>query len=116
MLWDKVLMYDKFEPTKSIFVKKSKRVHYSKDYICLDTETSWNHNLDNPCGWVYQWCFYYQDYYIIGRTIEQFVECLKKIVDLYTNELQTTICFVHNLSYDIQYLKNHLIEAFHTCY
>lgn len=112
MLWDKVLMYDKFEPSKSTFVKKSKRVHYSKDYMCLDTETSWNHNLDNPRGWVYQWCFYYQGCYIIGRTIEQFIECLKKITELYTNELQTTICFVHNLSYDIQYLKNYLIEAF----
>lgn len=112
MYWDKVLMYNKFNPKKSTFVKKSKRVHYSKDYLCLDTETSWNHNLDNPNGWVYQWCFYYQDNYVIGRTVEQFIECLKKITELYTNELQTTICFVHNLSYDIQYLKNHIIEEF----
>lgn len=112
MEWDKVKMYNQFNPAQSHFVKKSKLKHYSKDYICLDTETSWNHDLENPRGWVYQWCFYYQNQYIIGRTIEQFIYCLKKIKALYTDELQRTIIFVHNLSYDIQYLKNHLIREF----
>ena len=120
MDWNNVKKFDKFNPKQPVFIRKNKYSDYSKDFICFDSETSWNHDdsdkMKNAKGWIYQWCFSYQNEYIYGRTPQQFVECLKKISGYYTNENQKTIVFVHNLSYDLQYLKDFLIEEFGTSY
>lgn len=120
MDWQNVILYKNFKPNRTTFCRRKKALHYASDFICLDTETSWNHDetnkMKNAVGWIYQWCFSYQDKYIIGRTVPQLLECFDKIIDLYTNDKQTTIIFIHNLSYDLQYLKDFLIDKYGTDY
>lgn len=116
---DNIIHYYDFEPQKTRFFRKNNHIDIAEDFICLDTETSYEGNVDfkeTLKGWVYQWCFSYQNKYVIGRYVDDFINCLKKIKALYTNERQTTIIYVHNLSYDIQYLKNYLFRQFGTQY
>ena len=98
------------------FIKKgskSNKIEICERWISLDTETSWNHDEENPISWIYQWAFKFGDYIATGRTPQEFILELKKIYNEYElNENRKIIIFVHNLSYDIQYLKNYLIEAF----
>ena len=44
------------EYSKVYWSKKGKE-QYCKQFVCLDTETSHNHNDDLPECWVYQWAF-----------------------------------------------------------
>ena len=67
---DNIIHFRDFEPKKTKFFRKNKYVDLAEDYICLDTETSYSGNVDyreTLKGWVYQWCFSYQDKYVIGR-------------------------------------------------
>ena len=116
---DNIIHFKDFEPKKTRFIRKNKYIDVAEDYICLDTETSYSGNVDyreTLKGWVYQWCFSYQDNYVIGRYVEDFILCLNKIKKLYTNDKQTTIIYVHNLSYDLQYIKNFLFKEYGTEY
>lgn len=104
-----------FNPQRSKLWDISTRSYHRElcqDYICLDTETSWNHDLNNPIGWIYQWCFSYQGQLICGRKPSELVEALKKIiiVNEISDERRINI-FVHNLAYDYVYIKEHLKEA-----
>lgn len=84
----------------------------SQDYICLDTETSWNHDNDNPIGWIYQWCFSYKKTLVYGRKPSELIEALFKIIKV--NQIDEThhiSIFIHNLSYDYVYIKEYLKEA-----
>lgn len=120
MYYENVVKFDKFEPKKTVWKRKNKYSDYAKDFICFDSETSWNHcdesDMTQAIGWIYQWCFSYQGKLIYGRNASDFVECLEKIKNMYTNKNQKTIIFVHNLSYDLQYLKDFLIQKFGTDY
>lgn len=113
-IWDNVKHVKQFKPYISSFIKKNKYVHYSTDFICLDNETSHNHATDKEKiqGWIYQYCFFYQGTYYIGRYIEDFISALKQIKQLYKDDKQTTVVFIHNLSYDIQYIKDFLFDTF----
>lgn len=82
-------------------------------WISLDTETSWNHDMENPIGWIYQWAFKFGEEIQIGRKPSEFIESLKEIKEYYSlDDRNKIIIYVHNLSFDIQYLKNYLIEEF----
>ena len=84
-------------------MKKKRR--YNKTFLTLDTETSHTDEL----SWVYQWAFYDGDKYISGAYPRDLVKALYN----YTDGLEyTTICFVHNLSYDITFLLKFLREKF----
>lgn len=79
----------------------------------LDTETSHNHNRKNPYGWIYQWCFEFNNQIFIGRKPTEFVYLLQKISELYhLNNDKKLVIYVHNLSYDIVYLYQYLTEVF----
>lgn len=109
--------YNNFNVNEVTFLKKSKSIKYVNEIIALDTETSHNHNEENPIGWVYQWCFSFQQQLIYGRTPTQFIEALKKIKnELELSKEKLLVIYVHNLSYDLQYLKNFLIDSFGTDY
>lgn len=116
---DNIIHFRDFKPKKTRFIRKNKYIDVAEDYICLDTETSYSGNVDyreTLKGWVYQWCFSYQNKYVIGRYVDDFILCLNKIKKLYTNDKQTTIIYVHNLSYDLQYIKNFLFKEYGTEY
>lgn len=87
--------------------RKNKRVYqYADDFICLDTETS---HSGEDCAWIYQWAASVGDTFVIGRRPSEFVQLLEKLRDFYgLSDLKKIIIYVHNLSYDFQYLKHYL--------
>ena len=79
---------------------------YATDYSVLDTETS--HDGENA-GWVYQWAFRLADMYVVGRRPSEFIRLLEVLRDAYgLSGMKSIIIYVHNLSYDFQYLKWYL--------
>lgn len=101
------------EPSEQINISTKKRRRYlCMDYICLDTETSWNHDIDNPIGWIYQWCFSYKNELICGRKPSELVEALLKVIKVNNIDDEHVInIFIHNLSYDYVYIKEWLKQA-----
>lgn len=100
------------------YENRSKQEYFTRCSV-LDTETSYDVINDNYVGWVYQWAFDYFDpttqmYEVItGRTPSQLMSCLKQIkaVNRPTKK-NPYIIYVHNLSYDYQYLKGYLRQVF----
>lgn len=113
-----MINWKKYNPSQQFnFLKSSKshknKIAYLSEPICLDTETSWNHDEARPIGWVYQWAFAFGNETVTGRKPSQLVKTLQKIVKYYgANESNKIICLVHNLSYDIQYLKHYIANEF----
>lgn len=95
-------------------VKSGKYKKYLSECICLDTETSHNHDSENSECWVYQWCFSFNGGLYYGRTPFELCEKLKSIVDYYDlNKTKTKLLvYVHNLSYDYSYLLMALKKYF----
>ena len=87
--------------------------YYLRQPCFLDTETSWNHDEDNPIGWVYQWCFEFNGQYCIGRKVSELIKEFRSLHDHYElNEKRRLVCYIHNASYDITYLYKQLRDEF----
>lgn len=83
-----------------------KRVRACADYAVFDSETS---HYKTDCAWIYQWAVKLGGAYIYGRTPAEFVRLLVRIRDKYKlNEKKYLIIYIHNASYDVQYLKHYL--------
>ena len=112
--------WNEFEPEPFLVVDKSiknNKWEYCRPEMFADTETSWNHDLENPKTWIYQWAFTYNDIIVHGRTPSQLMHCLKKIHDingLGDCEGYRKYCriYIHNLSYDWEYIKQWLRITF----
>ena len=90
--------------------RKSKRKIFS-DFVSLDTETSHNHDSENPVGWVYQWCFSIGDDVVVGRKPSELVEALARVAThVGASDQNVILVYVHNLSYDMAYLRPFLME------
>lgn len=88
--------------------RNHKIIQYASSFMTLDTETS---HLDHEVGWVYQWAAKIKNTYIYGRTPDEIVKLLNKIAEIYNlNDKKRFIIYIHNMSYDIQYLKHYLKE------
>lgn len=97
------------------WIYKRKNMLYCEKFITLDTETSHNHDKENPVGWVYQWAFKFNDDVVIGRKPSELMQGLKAITDALetgTANGKQVVCYIHNASYDIQYLKHYLFTTF----
>ena len=108
---EKITAYDVNEVSLPLLTFKDlqrnhKIVKYATDFAVLDTETS---HSDLITGWIYQWAVKLKKTYIYGRTPEEIIELLIKIAERY--KLSTNkrlIIYIHNSSYDLQYLKHYL--------
>lgn len=100
-----------FTPSMCIFKplqRNHKYKYYATDYMTLDTETSHTNNEDS---WVYQWAVKFQGQYIYGRKPTEIIKLLEKLSEFYELSYEKKIiCFIHNASYDIQYLKHYLAK------
>lgn len=95
------------------FKAKSKKISYLESWVSLDTETSHNHNEEEPSCWLYQWAFTFNKSIYYGRTPEQLCEELNKISKFYNLDLTQRIkIFVHNLPYDFSYLISYFEKYF----
>lgn len=85
-----------------------------EEAIYLDTETShvFDEETGEGVGWIYQWALRFVGEWAFGRKPSEILAALKKIAQ--TNRLYNTKCvvYVHNLSFDIQYLKDWLIKIY----
>lgn len=109
--------YKSYKPNTIVkWVHKRKNQKYCEQFISLDTETSHNHDKDNLQGWIYQWAYKFNGDIITGRKPSELALSLKKLCDDVgaTNE-NKLICYVHNLSYDFQYLKHYLVATLGDC-
>ena len=108
---EKITAYDVNEVSLPLLTFKDlqrnhKIVKYATDFAVLDTETS---HSDLVTGWIYQWAVKLKKTYIYGRTPEEIIELLIKMAERY--KLSTNkrlIIYIHNSSYDLQYLKHYL--------
>ena len=83
--------------------KNHKITKYATKYICLDTETSHD---NNERGWVYQWAAKLSGLYVYGRRPSEIIDFMTRVAEHY--KLSTNkkiILYIHNASYDLQYLK-----------
>lgn len=103
--WDEVeLPILTFKPLQ----RNHKVIKYATDYAVLDTETS-HDDLFN--GWVYQWAIKLKKTYVYGRKPSEFIEFLTRTAERYSlNDSKRLILFIHNASYDLQYLKHYLCQ------
>ena len=86
--------------------RNHKIIKYATTYATLDTETS---NDGDGLGWIYQWAFKIGRVYIYGRKPSELIELLVRIAERYQlDENKRIIIYIHNASYDLQYLKHYL--------
>lgn len=95
--------------------RKSKRKVFS-DFISLDTETSHNHDAENPVGWIYQWALCIGNDTVVGRKPSELITTLNKIAEYIGADSKNVIfVYVHNLAYDMAYLYPFIKEAWGEC-
>ena len=101
--WDEApLPLLKFEDLQ----RNHKIIKYATTYATLDTETS---NDGAAYGWVYQWAFKIGRTYIYGRKPSEIVRLLERMAERYRlADDKRIIVYIHNASYDLQYLKHYL--------
>ncbi len=90
-------------------VKKNRnhKTKYLEKYICLDTETSHNHDIENTECWLYQWAFTFDKSLYYGRTPKDLCEKLLEISDYYNLDYnKRVIILVHNLPFDFSFLHS----------
>ena len=114
------ISHEQYKPTQYFSFKKlrgkgKKNQSLLERWISLDTETSHNHKEDKPdkVGWIYQWAFKFGDDVVYGRKPSELISTLNKIIEYYgLGEGKKLVIYVHNLSYDIQYLKDFLYREY----
>lgn len=109
-------------PDDYIKVETKKHRYYTyKLPLTFDTETSHNHDEDNPLAWVYSWALCWdasQELYQFGRTITGFISFLKALeakLDHLSKQYGGTfkvVIYVHNLSYDYLFAYPWLNQQF----
>lgn len=123
----KYVRWDKFKPHPMNCTTMNKKGDtLCDDFITLDTETSWNHDEENPVGWIYQWALTYQGTVVFGRKPSELIHTLKEIqrvnqIGEYAVTEAGTLChkidvFVHNLSYDYTFIGDWLRQSFGAVY
>ena len=97
--------------------KYGKREHWVRDPLFIDTETS---HKGEEYGWVHQWAIAWQDFFIIGRRAEELTSFLAALNDHITSWASSrgynpknwkALCYIHNLSYDMEYLRGFFPES-----
>lgn len=95
------------------FIRKrqnKKAAKYLKQPAFLDTETSHNHDEDNPIGWIYQYCMEFDNEVVIGQEPMSLLDHLLHLKELYgLDKDNRLVIYIHNLSYDYTYLYQFLI-------
>lgn len=92
-------------------VKNNKKISYYNIPLSFDTETSSfrKSNQLEKVAIMYEWSLCINGYVIIGRTWEEFNELYNTLVNFFkTNEWCRLVIYVHNLSYDFQFIRKRL--------
>lgn len=104
------LHYKKFDSIYQIidkleFVKKGRQV-ISNTPAVFDIESSSFYDGDSKRGVAYAWVFGINGKCILGRTWDEFIDVLNIVIDKYgININKRFIVYIHNLSYEFQFIK-----------
>lgn len=93
-----------------VSVKQGKEpVVYLECSAAFDIETTNIRDPDRPYGFLYQWQACINDSVVFGRRIEEFIEFLNRLRSaLYLSDKRRLVIFVHNLSFEFQFIKDFL--------
>lgn len=94
---------------------KHKKIEYMKLFATFDIETTTIQPDPEkaPEGFMYHWQMKIGGVVVYGRRWEEWLELMKKISDwLELSEERRMVVYVHNLSYEFQFIKDFLIEDF----
>lgn len=88
------------------FVKKGKGQKIADISAAFDIEATSFYDGELKCGLMYAWVFGINGKCVTGRTWEEFTDMIEKIVDMYgLNVNNRLVVYVHNLSYEFQFIK-----------
>ncbi len=94
-------------------IKNNQKIEYYNVASAFDIEaSSFYDNFivkpENKRAIMYAWVFSLPNLNIIGRTWEEFKDLMDLIIELLNlNEKRRIVIYVHNLSYDFQFFRNH---------
>lgn len=91
--------------------KKSKREYMDiVSTFDIETTTVEDTNIsEKPFGFMYQWQFCFIEEVVFGRTWEEFLYFLNQLSDgLQLNKNKRLVIYVHNLSFEFQFIKDFL--------
>lgn len=80
-----------------------KKRHYIGITTAFDIETTLIDSVEQSVMYIWQWQFS-EDYTVIGRTWEEFLDLQKRIKAVLPED-RWLVVYVHNLSYEFQFLK-----------
>lgn len=98
------------ETYKRVWKKHGKSGYYVYNVPCaFDIETSSFYENGEKRAIMYVWQFGVNGYVLIGRTWQQFIELLKRLQQAFQlSEDNILYCYVHNLSYEFQFMRDWL--------
>lgn len=107
--------YDYMRLFDGDFIRKSNAGHYQSFYekiITIDTETYVSETED--IGWITDWTITIEnDCCLYGNHVSDLLDTIDRICDTLHGDKEHTVRFyIHNLSYDYMFIRNHLIEKF----
>lgn len=95
-------------------VRTNKKIDFFNIPAGFDIETSsffrstGNDDEDEKVAIMYEWTFGIDGYIIIGRTWDEFVKMITRITEVMkTNPTCRLVVYVHNLSYEFQFIRKH---------
>ena len=80
-----------------------KKRHYIGITTAFDIETTLIDDIEQSVMYIWQWQFG-EDYTVIGRTWEEFLDLQKRVQNSIPAD-HWLVVYVHNLSYEFQFLK-----------
>ena len=90
------------------FIKKNSKTLYGDVASVFDIEASSFYINDNKAACMYAWVFGINGKCIRGRTWKEFEELIDKLVEYYDlNICKRFVIYIHNLSYEFQWIKKH---------
>lgn len=93
---------------KSKRIKTSKKIYYYNIPAAFDIETSSFYYNGNKVAIMYEWTLGISGYITTGRTWDSFIDLYNKICEIFnTDETNRLVIYVHNLSYEFQFMRNH---------
>lgn len=120
MLQEKIITVDEFKVTditrRSKLLKRpagnpacrGKNKRRYKDLItAFDIETTSIDEIRQNVMYIWQWCFFWDEdnyFVVVGRTWSEFLTLCEKIANALADDVYIVV-FVHNLSYEYQYLR-----------
>ena len=111
--------FTKCEPVTVLKTRKKKKHDLLSVSVHIDTETSKHIEYQDgkatvAYGWVYVYGLEFAGQYHEGRTVRDMMDTLDAIRDWYgcSEEGTHIVVYIHNLSYDIQYMKDWMMDRY----